>query len=127
DNTGVPASIRNQVIQRLQKENKHISSDHVALCSSHSHTAPCLAGNLPTLFGEPMLPEHQAHVDRYTRELADALVKVSMEALRNRRLSSLAWGQGSAGFAANRRTKGGPVDHDVPLLVVTDSNDKLSA
>src|SRR5882672_4233904 len=41
DNTGVPASIRNAVVERLQKS-KLINSDRVALCSSHSHTAPCL-------------------------------------------------------------------------------------
>src|SRR5215813_14304322 len=44
DNTGVPASIRNEVAQRLSK--KGISSDRISLCSSHSHTTPCLAGNL---------------------------------------------------------------------------------
>ena len=126
DNTGVPASIRNAVVERLQKS-KRINSDRVALCSSHSHTAPCLAGNLPTLFGEPIPPEHQAHIDRYTRELIDALEKVALEALKNRRPGQLSWGQGRAGFAANRRTKGGPVDHDLPLLVVTDAQDKLRA
>src|SRR6267142_1398043 len=126
DNTGVPASIRNAVVERLQKS-KLINSDLLALCSSHSHTAPCLAGNLPTLFGEPIPPEHQAHIDRYTRELIDALEKVALEALKNRRPGQLSWGQGRAGFAANRRTKGGPVDHDLPLLVVTDAQDKLRA
>ena len=50
DNTGVPASIRNEVLRRLQNKHKNgrIQDDHFALCSSHSHTAPCLAGNLPT-------------------------------------------------------------------------------
>src|SRR5215470_15064897 len=71
DNTGVPASIRNEVAQRLSK--KGIKSERIALCSSHSHTAPCLAGNLPTLFGEPIPPDHEAHIERYTRELIDSL------------------------------------------------------
>src|SRR5690348_388448 len=71
DNTGVPAAIRNEVLARLQKKNSRIRDDHFALCSSHSHTAPCLAGNLPTLFGEPLPPEHEAHVQRYTRELIE--------------------------------------------------------
>src|SRR5437868_6171874 len=35
DNTGVPASIRNEVAQRLLK--KGIKSERIALCSSHSH------------------------------------------------------------------------------------------
>jgi putative membrane-bound dehydrogenase-like protein len=125
DNTGVPASIRNEVAQRLTK--KGIKSERIALCSSHSHTAPCLAGNLPTLFGEPLPPDHQAHIERYTRELIDSLEKVALDALKAREPAKLSWGQGNAGFAANRRTKGGPVDHDLPLLVVADAKDKLRA
>jgi hypothetical protein len=125
DNTGVPASIRNQVAQRLSK--KGIKSERIALCSSHSHTAPCLAGNLPTLFGEPIPPKHQAHIERYTRELIDSLEKVALDALKTRQPGQLFWGQGSAGFAANRRTKGGPVDQDLPILVVTDAKDKVRA
>jgi len=127
DNTGVPASIRHELIQRLQKRNRRLKADQVALCSTHSHTAPCLAGYLPTLFGEPIPPEHQAHIERYTRELLDSLEKVSLEALKNRRLSKLSWGQGTASFAANRRTAGGPVDHDLPVLAVADPKGKLRA
>jgi putative membrane-bound dehydrogenase-like protein len=125
DNTGVPASIRNEVAQRLSK--KGIKSERIALCSSHSHTAPCLAGNLPTLFGEPIPADHQAHIERYTRELIDSLEKVALEALKARQPCKLSWAQGSAGFAANRRTKGGPVDHDLPILVATDAKDNLRA
>src|SRR6267378_6603908 len=125
DNTGMPASIRNEVAQRLSK--KGIKSERIAICSSHSHTAPCLAGNLPTLFGEPIPAEHEAHIERYTRELIDALEKVALNALKARQPFKLSWGQGRAGFAANRRTKGGPVDHDLPILVVTDAKDKMRA
>src|SRR5262245_12294810 len=125
DNTGVPASVRNELVWRLQK--KGIQPERIALCSSHSHTAPCLAGNLPTLFGEPLPPEHQAHIEQYTRELIDNLEKVALQALKERRPGNLAWGEGKAAFAANRRTKGGPVDHDLPILVVTDANNRLSA
>src|SRR5437867_2636540 len=49
DNTGVPAVIRDEVVRRLERA-KAINPERIALCSSHSHTAPCLAGNLPTLF-----------------------------------------------------------------------------
>src|ERR1051326_5372619 len=125
DNTGVPASLRNEVAERLVK--KGIASKRFALCSSHSHTAPCLAGNLPTLFGEPIPPEHQAHIERCTRELIDALEKVALESLKDRRLGKLSWGQTSAEFAANRRTKGGPVDHNLPILIATDANDQVRA
>jgi len=125
DNTGVPASIREEVVRALHK--KKIDPERVAICSSHSHTAPCLAGNLPTLFGEPLPPEHQAHVERYTRELVAALEKVVLDALKDRRPARILRGLGKADFAANRRTKGGPVDHDLPVLAVMDPKEKLRA
>jgi hypothetical protein len=126
DNTGVPASIRDELVRRLQKKKK-IDSPRIALCSTHSHTAPCLAGNLPTLFGEPLPLEHQAHVERYTHELIEALEQAALKALQTRQPATLWRGQGKAGFAANRRTRGGPVDHDLPILVVKDEKENTRA
>jgi hypothetical protein len=125
DSIGVPEHIREELVRRLSR--KGIRPERVAVCSTHSHTAPCLAGNLPTLFGEPIPPEHQSRIDRYTRELIDALEKVSLDALKNRRAARLDWGIGKATFAANRRTKGGPVDHDLPVLAVRDADGNVRA
>jgi putative membrane-bound dehydrogenase-like protein len=125
DNTGVPKHVRDEVVTRLAK--KKIDPSRIAICSTHSHTAPYLDGYLPTLFGEPLPSEHQAHVQRYTRELTDAIEKVALQALKDRRPGRLSRAQGKAGFAANRRTKGGPVDHDLPMLAVTDTKGKLRA
>src|SRR5438093_3843951 len=102
DNCGVPASIRNAVVERLRQK-QAMDPKRIVLCSSHTHTGPCLAGNLPTLFGEPIPPEHQEHIERYTRELIEALEKVALAALRDRRPARLAGGQGKAGCAADRR------------------------
>lgn len=126
DNIGVPRHVRDEVVLRLQKK-KRIDPARVAICSTHSHTTPCLAGNLDTLFGEPLPPEHRARVERYTRELVDAIERVALEALRKRKPGKLSWGQSKAGFAANRRTQGDPVDHDLPVLTVTDRQGKLRA
>ena len=125
DNTGVPKHVRDEVVARLRK--KKIDPDRIAICSSHSHTTPYLDGYLPTLFGEALPPDHQAHVERYTRELTDAIEKVALEALKNRQPGRLSWAQGQAGFAANRRTPGGPVDHDLPMLAVTDAKGQVRA
>ncbi len=126
DNTGVPAAIRNEVVSRLQKR-RNVTPERVAVCSTHTHTGPCLAGNLPTLFGEALPAEHQAHIERYTRDLVDALEKAALAALDGRQSARLSWGQGKAGFAANRRTKGGPVDHALPVLVVQDVKNSVKA
>jgi len=52
-----PASIRNEVAQRLSK--KGSNSDH-SPCSSHSHTA-LPRGNLPR-FSATNSPDHEAHI-----------------------------------------------------------------
>lgn len=126
DNCGVPAAFVAELRQRLQKK-AGLDPNRVAVTSTHTHTAPMLKGVLATLFGEPIPREHQEHIDQYSAELLDKLEAVALDALANRQPASLSWGIGQASFAANRRTKGGPVDHDMPLLVVRDSAGKIRA
>ena len=126
DNCGVPASVRDEVVQWL-RQRQQINPDRVAICSSHTHSAPWLKGYLPNLFGGPIPADQQARVDRYTSELIKALETVALSALEDRQPARLSRGLGQAGFAANRRTKGGPVDHDLPVLLVTDAEGKLRA
>ena len=125
DNCGVPAAIREEVVRRLA--NKQLQAERIAVCSSHTHSAPWVNGFAPNIFGETIPKEQQERVDRYTRELTDALETVAKKALDETRPAKLTRGQGRADFAANRRTKGGPVDHDLPVLFVTDPDGKLRA
>jgi putative membrane-bound dehydrogenase-like protein len=125
DNLGVSAALVQEVAQRLEKKGVH--RDRVAFTATHTHTAPMLTKVCPTLFGVPIPPDHQEHIDRYTREFTDALEKVALAALADRQPAKLSWGVGTVGFATNRRTKGGPVDHDLPVLVVRDPKGKVRA
>src|SRR5690606_4322331 len=59
----------------------------------------------------------------YEKELIDALEQVILAALADRQPARLEWGVGEVGFAKNRRTAGGPVDHDLPVLVVRSADD----
>jgi len=126
DNCGVPAGVRNTVLERLSKQ-VHLTSERLAICSTHTHSGPWLEGFAPNIFGAPVSPEEQARVHRYTGELTEALEQVALQALKARTPAHLAWAKAQAGFAANRRTKGGPVDHDLPLLVVTAPDGALRA
>jgi lysophospholipase L1-like esterase len=127
DNCGVPASIRAEVLRRVATKFP-VQDNNFAICSSHTHCAPMLAGILPNLFGEDIPTEHQAVIDRYTQEFTDSLVALSLEALQNRRPSQLAWAVGSAPFAANRRQfPMRPVDHALPVLRVSDADGKITA
>jgi putative membrane-bound dehydrogenase-like protein len=122
DNLGVPEEFTAEVARRV-----NVPRERVALCSSHTHSAPMLTNVAPTLFGLPIPPGHQQHIDQYTKELGEALAKVARAALDDRRPGCIAWAKGKVTFAANRRTAGGPVDHDLPVLRVTDADGKLRA
>ena len=52
---------------------------------------------------------------------------VALEALANREPSRLTWGIGELGFAKNRRTEGGPVDHSLPCMQVKGLDGTLRA
>jgi putative membrane-bound dehydrogenase-like protein len=126
DNLGIPARMVAEVAGRLEKKAK-LPRERFAVTATHTHTAPMLTGVAPTLFGTDIPKEHQQHIDRYTTELTDKLEKVALAALADRKPSRLHWGIGKVGFAVNRRTKGGPVDHDLPVLTVRDLKGKLRA
>jgi hypothetical protein len=138
DNCAVGSKFVEEVAARLNKKVK-LPRERFAVCSTHTHCAPGLSSGLDFIFGNPIPAEERAHIDRYTRELVDALEKVSLEALAARSPASLAWGQGRAGFAANRRVMkdgrwrgfgvnpNGPVDHSVPVLRATGTDGKVKA
>src|ERR1043166_6464606 len=83
DNCGVPANVREEVVKRLKKP-KRIASDHIAICSTHTHSAPWVQGFAPNIFVGPIPPEEQAHAERYTRDLCDYLENAAVQALANR-------------------------------------------
>ncbi|WP_428304330.1 neutral/alkaline non-lysosomal ceramidase N-terminal domain-containing protein [Lacipirellula sp.] len=122
DSLGVREAMVDEVARRL-KEKAGIDRDRVAVTFSHSHTTPKLTNVCDTIFSSPISSEHQAHIERYTAELTDAMEKVALEALADRKPSTLSWAVGKVSFAVNRRTPGGPVDHDLPILVVKSADD----
>lgn len=138
ENCGLTPSMRKQVAVRL-KELAQVKSARLAISVTHSHTAPCLTDWAPYIFGADIPPEHQQHIDQYTRELTDKLVTVARAALANRAPAKLSWGVGQVGFAVNRRVlkdgqwtgfgvqTDGPVDHSLPLLAAHDATGKLVA
>ncbi len=139
DNLGVPDAVVSDVLARVRAEAPEVTRERFAVCSTHTHSAPVLLGAAANIFGKPLPPDQQAHIERYTRELADSLVKVVLEALADRKPATLAWGQGSVGFAINRRVlkdgkwtgfgevPDGPVDHSLPIVRAVDARGNLRA
>ncbi len=126
DNLGVPASMCDDIAKRLQAK-VGLKRSRISITATHTHTAPMLTGVAPTLFSGPISDEHRQRTDRYSVELADKLELVAIDALKDRQPARLSWGIGSVNFAINRRTKGGPVDHDLPLLVVKRMDGRIRA
>ncbi len=133
DNCGVPAALRQEVVSALVKDG--ITDERLAVCSSHTHCAPMLAGVLTNLFGQDIPPDQQARIDRYTRELRDHMITVSRQALAALTPVNVRQGKGAVRFAANRRLKtesgyqnaanyAGPVDHSLPVLYITSADGK---
>lgn len=136
DNCGVGAKVAEEVASRL-KTRVGLKRERFAVCSTHTHCGPALSNELDFIFGTPIPADQKARIDRYTRELTDSLEKVCLAALEARSPASLAWGQGEAKFAANRRVlkdgrwinfgvnPNGPVDHSLPVLRATDPAGKV--
>ncbi len=115
DNVGVPGWMAEKVFDEIAKRKK-LAREQFAVCSSHTHSAPMLAGVLSNLFGMDIPPEDWAGIEKYSAEVEEKLIAVGLEAIEKLRPGELFWGMGRAGFAKNRRTEGGPVDHEAPAL-----------
>ena len=138
DLIAVPAWITEELAQRLE-EQAGLEPAQLAICATHTHAGPVVRRSIPDLFGEDLPDDEQGRIDRYAETLVDKLEAVALEAAGNLSEARLAWGQGSVDFAMNRRVledgqwtgfgavPEGPVDHDVPVLSVTDPEGGLHA
>lgn len=127
DNCGVPATMRQELVRRLAAKTKVVDA-RVAICSSHTHSAPMLVGVLNNIFSTEIPADHWTRIERYTRELTDKLEEVALAALADRKPGIISWGSGHAGFAYNRRGYVfRPEDHSLPVLRVADASGKVRA
>jgi hypothetical protein len=126
ENCGLPDALTEEVSDRI-KEKTGIPRSHFVVCFTHTHSAPCLTNAAPFLFSSDIPSAHQETIDRYTHQFKDWMEAVALEALANREPAKLTWSIGELGFAKNRRTEGGPVDHSLPCLQVRDLDGHLRA
>jgi neutral ceramidase len=131
DLVGIDATLTARICESLKAKYK-LERRQVAICTSHTHTGPTVGMNLGPLHYLQVDKAQQAKLDEYVEELHANVVAVVGEALDNRMPSAVSWGNGHCSVAVNRRNnpegevpqrrlKGtlvGPVDHDVPVLVI---------
>ena len=137
DLVGFTAAMAERLSRKLA-ETAGIERENIAFMATHTHTGP-EAGALVNIFGSHMPGEHIGQIVAYIDQLETKLEQLVWDALNNRQPSLVHVGKGSAGFAMNRRvlkdgkwagfgeTPDGPVEHDLPLIHVTDDKGKTRA
>lgn len=126
ENCGVTETMTESVARRLGRQ-AGIERERIVLCYTHTHNAPMLSGAAPMLFSTDIPAAHQEHIDRYTEEVMEWLVEAGLRALSNRKPARLSYSEGHAGFAVNRRSQIGPVDHVMPMMRVEEPDGGLRA
>ncbi len=138
DISGIPQTISAPVYAAL-KEKYGLEPDQVMLTASHTHCGPVLRHSLYYIYA---LDDHQrSMIERYSSGIIAKIIETTGRALSNLAPARLAAGEGTTGFAVNRRNNAekavpgliargalkGPVDHAVPVLGVFLPNGSLKA
>ena len=136
DFQGVPKEMSDAVFLILKKKH-NLERHQVMITFSHNHCGPRLGLDLVDYY--PIEAEQVKLVDEYTDLMVRKMADMISESIANLAPASLKMGEGHATFAVNRRNnkeaevpsiiaKGeplkGPVDHTVPVMTVTDKDNK---
>lgn len=127
DAIGISAAMTETINRTLESE-FGMSRAQIALCTTHSHTAPHLDGVLTNLFAEPLSPAELEASKRYTKFLVDSAIESARQAIKGAVPGTITVAEDQADFAINRRvvqsgrwanfgtTPEGPVDRRVRVL-----------
>ena len=121
DILGFPRSVADR-IARAAHSRFGIRRDRLILNSSHTHGGPVVGDTLRIAYHAT--PQQWRDVFDYTARLESMVVDCIEQSLTSLRPANVFFGRTRGSFAANRRQPNGPVDHDVPILKVTDSANK---
>ena len=135
---GIGAETSEKVAAAL-KAKHDVDRSRIAFCATHVHTGPALTDAIPFMFSRDLPAEETERIARYTEALRGKLIRVAEAALADRKAGRLAWAEGKANFAAQRRVveegkwkkfgvvPEGPVDHALPVLRASDEGGDLRA
>ncbi len=135
DLIGLNRAVSDAVAARAQARTG-LARAQIVLNSSHTHSGPVVAD--VARIAHHMEPQHEKVAAAYTKMLEDKLVGLIEAAVKDLQPADLAYAEGKATFAMNRRAMrgkaytispnpAGPVDHSVPVLAVRDAKGQLRA
>lgn len=139
DLLGFPRNMTDPICNKVQTLHG-LGRGEIMLSASHTHSGPVLRGALYDIY--PLDDAQRDRIEKYSSGLEKTVVETVGAAISALRPVKLGFIQATCGFAANRRenteqavsalrasgrpTKG-PSDHDVPILAVRDTADRLMA
>jgi len=123
DLIGIRTRMADELAARALKE-LGVPRERLLFNASHTHSAP--VPNEVGTYASIMGPQREAQeklIAAYVRQVTDQIFDAMRTAAANLKPATLHFEQGLAGFAVNRRRVGhreypSPVDHDVPVLAV---------
>jgi neutral ceramidase len=138
DLLGIPRGIYDHVTAAM-KQQFNLAPKDILLTASHSHCTPVLSNALYDVY--PIDDQQRAMIENYSAALETKIIDTTARALADLAPARLASGQGTTGFAVNRRNNregnvsdliqhgklNGPVDHAVPVLSVCQTDGQLKA
>ncbi|HQZ66450.1 MAG TPA: neutral/alkaline non-lysosomal ceramidase N-terminal domain-containing protein [Planctomycetaceae bacterium] len=138
DLVGIDRATSQAICERLSKTHG-LKRAAIALSTSHTHSGPVVGKNLLTMYA--LDEENHQKIVEYTAFLEESVAKVTADAFASLAPAIVQHGSGQAEFAVNRRNNRepdvpmlreagqlvGPVDHDVPVLVVKSPAGQLRA
>ncbi|MCX8109089.1 MAG: hypothetical protein N3G20_09825 [Verrucomicrobiae bacterium] len=135
DNCEVNAQFAAPALKKI-KDNHGLNPERIIIVSSHSHSAPVLEGALDGMY--PLSPADLEQVKTYGEKVRSLIVQTVGAALGNLAPARIEYGVGRCTFAMNRRAftskdviigenPDGPVDWDVPVLRISDTNGTVRA
>jgi hypothetical protein len=138
DTLGIPKTIYDRTCKALE-EKFGLSRSQIMFNASHTHCGPVLRGALYDVY--PLDDEQKALIEEYSADFEQKVVATVARAIAALEPCALSTGRGICRFAVNRRNNSepnvpsiraknelkGPIDHDVPLLAVRDSESNLKA
>lgn len=128
-----------QMIAEQASHELGLSRSQIAICSTHSHSAPHLDGALTNLFSAPLDESETRAIRDYSKNLVAQILNAMREAVSLAKPAKLQYSFDRAGFAINRRLGAnkvgagfgtvdeGPVDRTVRVVRVESTDGKMLA
>jgi len=131
DLVGIDRVLMHELKDRIEKQTG-LKEHEVVFCCSHTHCGPAVRGNLIPMYKFGTDASQLELIDQYWNLLTTRIPDVVAEAVKDVAPAEIAWANGSAEFAVNRRNNKeadvpmlraegklvGPIDHSVPVLSV---------